>query len=109
MRTVAAVMQLIALEQRMVRDVHVERVAHEADVVVQDLCAFGVVQLHAVATLRGGVFTLAGDDVVLDEHVIGLLDPQAEQVVGEVAAAYDGTVGARVEVDAGVLILEVVT
>jgi hypothetical protein len=51
MRAVAAVVQLVALEQRVVRDIDIQRVAHEADVVVQDLGALGVVQLHAVATL----------------------------------------------------------
>jgi hypothetical protein len=45
---------------------------------------------------------------VLDQHVVGLLYPQAEQVVGQVAAAHDGAVRARVEVDAGVLVFQAV-
>ena len=108
MRAVAAVVQTVALEHRVVRHIHVQRVADEADVVVQDLRALGVVELHAVAALRRGVLALAGDDVVLDAHVVGFLDPQAEQVVRQIAVAHHGTVRAGVEVDAGVLRLQVV-
>lgn len=52
MRAVAAVVQTVTLEHRVVRHIHVQRVADEADVVVQDLRALGVVELHAVAALR---------------------------------------------------------
>jgi hypothetical protein len=51
-RAVAAVVQLVAPEDGVVRHVHIQRVAHEADVVVLDARAAGVVELDAVAALR---------------------------------------------------------
>jgi hypothetical protein len=97
------VVQPVAAEDGVVRDVDVQRVAHEADVVALDARAGRVVQLHAVAPLRGAVVALADDDVVLHPHVVGFLDPQAEQVVDQVVAADHGAVRAGFDVDAGVL------
>ena len=82
-RAVAAVVQPVAAEFGMVRDIDVERVANETDVVADDACTGGVVELHAVAALRRAVFALADDQVVLDAYIVGLLDPQSEQVVDE--------------------------
>ena len=104
MRAVAAVVQLVAAKERVVRDVHVDRVAHEADVVADDARALRVVELDAVATPGRVEVALAGDQVVLDQHVVGLLDPQPEQRVREVAVAHHRLVRAGVDVDAGVLV-----
>ena len=90
----------------MVRYVHIQRIAHKADVVAFDAGASGVVQLHAVAALRRVHIAQAGDGVVLHPHIVGLFNPQAEQVVGEVVLAHHGAVRAGVDVDARVLILE---
>ena len=106
MRAVAAVVQLVAPEHRVVRHVHIHRVAHEADVVFNDLRALRVVELDAVAAPRRVKVALAGNGVALDAHVVRFFDPQPEQVVGEVAVLHHGTVCARIEVDAGVLILQ---
>jgi hypothetical protein len=44
--------QPVSLEDRVVRHIDVERIAHEADVVVDNAGAFGVVELYAIAALR---------------------------------------------------------
>ncbi len=67
-----------------------------------------VVELDAVAALGRAVVALAGDEVVFDAHVVGLLDPQAEQVVGQVAVAHHRAVRTRLDVDAGVLVEQAV-
>ncbi len=108
MGAVAAMVQLVALEDGVVRHVHVERVAHKADVIADDARTRGVVEFHAVATLGGVVIALAGDQVALDHHIVGLFNPQPEQVVGQVAVPHHSTVRAGVDVDAGVLVLEAV-
>ena len=108
MRAIAAVVQPVATKDRVVRHVDIQGVAHKTDVVVEDARALGVVELDAIAALRRPVLALAGDGVVLDEDIVRLLDPQPEQVVSEIAAAHDGTVGPGVEVDPGVLVLEAV-
>ncbi|MNS89794.1 hypothetical protein D3C72_1238190 [compost metagenome] len=107
-RAVAAVVQPVAAKDGMVRDIDVERVAHEADVVVEDACAARVVELHAIAALRRVVVALAGDGVAFDADVIGLLDPQPEQVVGQVAMAHHRAVRTGADIDAGVLVLQAV-
>jgi hypothetical protein len=102
------VVQPVAAKQGIVRDIDVERVAHEADVVADDLRAPRVVELDAVAALRGGIVALAGDQVALDAHIVGLFDPQPEEVVGEVAVLHHGAVRTGKDVDAGVLVAQAV-
>ena len=109
MRAVAAVVQAVATEDRMVRNIDVDRIPHEADVVADNARAGRVVELDAVAALGGSVFALAGDGVVFDAHVVGLLDPQAEQVVADGAVAHHGAVRARPDVDARILIEQAVS
>ena len=108
MRAVPAVVQAVLLEDGVVRYVDVEGIAHEADFVVDDAGALGVVEFHTVAALGAVVIALAGDVVAEHLHVVGLFDPEAEQVVAEVAVAYDGTVRTGLDVDAGVLVQQAV-
>ena len=105
-RAVTAVVQLVAPKGGVVRHVHIQRIAHEADVVVQDLRTLGVVQLDTVAALGGVEIALARDEVALNAHVVDLLDPQAKQVVGQIAVLHHGAVCAREEVDTGVLVFQ---
>ena len=107
-RAVAAVVQPVALEDGVVRHVDVEGVTHEADLVADDASTLGVVELDAIAALGAVVVALAGDVVVQHLHVVGLLDPEPEQVVAEEAVAHDGTVRAGLDVDAGVLLQQAV-
>src|SRR3546814_5172365 len=53
--------------------------------------------------------SLAGDEIVENPHVLNALDPDSEQAVGDIAAADAGAMGARLDVDAGVLRGEVGT
>jgi hypothetical protein len=50
-RAVAAVVQLVAPKGGVVRHVHIQRIAHEADVVARICAPLGVVELDAVAAL----------------------------------------------------------
>src|SRR5512139_2715126 len=109
MRAVAAVMDAVAAEDRVVRDVDINRIPHEADAVADDARPIRVVELDAVAARGRPVIALAGNEVVFDAYVVRLLDPQAEQVVGQVAVAHDCTVRTRMDVDAGVLVDQAVT
>src|SRR5512139_3016394 len=108
MRAVAAVMDAVAAEDRVVRDVDINRIPHEADAVADDARAVRVVKLDTVAARGRTVIALAGNQVVLDAYVVRLLDPQAQQVVAQAAVADDCAIRARLDVDAGVLLDEAV-
>ena len=102
-RTVTAVVQLVATKGGVVRHIDIQRIAHKADVVVENLRALGVVELDAIAALGRVKLALAGDEVAINHYIGDLLNPQAKQVVGQVTVAHHGAVRARKEVNAGVL------
>jgi hypothetical protein len=67
-----------------------------------------VIELDAVAASGRLIIALAGDDVVADLDVLDCLDIDAKQVIGQVAVAYHGTIRARPDVDAGILVHQAV-